>query len=139
MCQTISSKTLAGQIPFLLCARWMLLTSSGNLGLWWCWSWSAAAPMQTFLTKAMDDASQTILALCMPRCLQLTKGPKRDHHGQEKITKMLKMKSFVTAYNYRNIMPTSYSVGGSWDTTVVNRNVHRERVLKGKARGSPGV
>lgn len=135
LCQTISSKTLADQIPFLLCARWMLLTSSGNLGLWRCWSWLAAALMQTFLTKAMDDASQTTLALCMPRCLQLTKGPKHDHHGQE----MLKMKSFATAYNYRNIMPTSYSVGGSWDATVVNRNVHRDRVLKGKARGSPGV
>lgn len=59
--------------------------------------------------------------------------------AKRKITKTLKIKSFVNVYSHRNILPTSYSVGSPWDTTVVNRNVYRDPVLKGKARGSPRV
>uniref|UniRef100_A0A2K6SQ58 Large ribosomal subunit protein eL27 n=1 Tax=Saimiri boliviensis boliviensis TaxID=39432 RepID=A0A2K6SQ58_SAIBB len=46
--------------------------------------------------------------------------------GKKKITKRLKIKSFVKVYNYNPLMPTRYSVDIPLDKTVINKDVFRD-------------
>ncbi|XP_032263270.1 60S ribosomal protein L27-like [Phoca vitulina] len=54
--------------------------------------------------------------------------------GKKKITKRLKIKSFLKIYNYNHHMPTRYSVDIPLDKTVINKDVFRDLAVKCKAR-----
>lgn len=109
----MSSKMSANQKSFLLCAGYCYWTGQGQktwefgVGLGWM-----LRQCKTLITKERDDHTpdQPYCYVCHRAC---------NRPKVQKVTAMAKKK--ITKRG----------------TTVVNRNVYRDGVLKGKARGQP--